>query len=92
MQGGVGFPTGVSIDNVAAHYTPNPGEKKYLNSSNVCSVDIGIHVNGMIVDSAFTIAFDSKFENLLNAPKEATEAGLNAVGIDARLGEIGAVI
>ena len=26
LEGGVGFPTGLSLNNCAAHYTPNPGD------------------------------------------------------------------
>lgn len=82
----------MSLDNVAAHYTPNPGETKILEYEHVCKVDFGTQISGRIIDCAFTVAFDPKYENLLMAPKEATEAGLRAAGIDARLGEVGAEI
>lgn len=55
-------------------------------------MDFGTHISGRIIDCAFTVAFNPVYENLLMAPKEATEAGLRAAGIDARLGEIGAEI
>ena len=55
-------------------------------------LDFGTQVGGRIVDCAFTVAFDPKFDPLLHAVKAATNAGLKAVGIDARLGEVGAEI
>jgi methionyl aminopeptidase len=92
LKAGMGFPVGLSRDNIAAHYNPNSGNKMVLEQSNVLKVDIGVHVNGRIVDSAFTMSFDNKYDNLLKAVQEATESGIREAGIDARVGEIGGVI
>jgi len=92
LEGGVGFPTGLSLNYIAAHFTPNPGDQVVLQYDDVCKVDIGTHVNGRIVDCAFTVAFNPRYDNLVEAPREATNAGLLACGIDARLGEVGAQI
>lgn len=92
MIAGMGFPTGVSLNHCAAHFTPNAGDKKVLSQEDVMKVDFGVHVNGRIVDSAFTMAFEPKYDNLLAAVKAATNAGVKEAGIDARMGELGAVI
>ncbi|KAH6986176.1 methionine aminopeptidase 2-like protein [Ilyonectria robusta] len=89
---GMGFPTGLSLNHCAAHYTPNAGNKMVLKQEDVMKVDFGVHVNGRIVDSAFTMSFEPKYDNLLLAVKEATNAGIREAGIDARVGEIGGVI
>ncbi|KAH8893266.1 methionine aminopeptidase 2-like protein [Thozetella sp. PMI_491] len=89
---GMGFPTGLSLNHCAAHYTPNAGNTMVLQENDVMKVDIGVHVNGRIVDSAFTLAFNPQYDNLLAAVKAATNAGVKEAGIDARLGEIGGVI
>ena len=89
---GIGFPTGCSLNHVAAHYTPNPGDFTVLGADDVCKIDFGTQVNGRIIDSAFTVAFDEKYDPLLEAAREATNAGLRAAGIDAVLGELGGVI
>jgi methionyl aminopeptidase len=47
-----------------------------LDKSDVLKVDFGVQVNGRIVDSAFTIAFDHTYDNLLLSVKEATNAGI----------------
>jgi methionyl aminopeptidase len=92
LIGGMGFPCGLSLNHCAAHYTPNAGNKMVLSQEDVMKVDFGVHVNGKIVDSAFTVAFDDKYDNLLKAVQEATNAGIREAGIDARVGEIGGVI
>ena len=89
---GQAFPTGCSINHVAAHYTPNKGDETVLNYDDVCKIDFGTHINGYLIDSAFTVAFNPKYDNLLLASKEATNAGIKAAGVDARMGEIGGVI
>lgn len=58
----------------------------------VCKIDFGTHINGHLIDSAFTIAFDPKFENLLKASQDATNAGIQMLGIDQRLSEVGEAI
>lgn len=76
MKAGMGFPTGLSLNNCAAHYTPNAGNKVVLSKEDVMKVDFGVHVNGRILDSAFTMAFDPVYDNLLAAVKEATNTGV----------------
>ncbi len=44
-------------------------------------VDIGVHVNGRIIDSAFTWTADPRYDNLKEAVRDATNAGLKEAGI-----------
>ena len=77
LKAGMGFPTGLCLNNIAAHWTPNSGAKEViLQQDDVLSVDFGVHVNGRIVDSAFTVAFNPDYDNLLAAVKAATNIGL----------------
>lgn len=92
LKQGIGFPTGLSLNHVAAHYTPNSSDKVVLKYEDVMKVDIGVHVNGHIVDSAFTLTFDDKYDNLLTAVREATNTGVKESGIDVRLNDIGAAV
>jgi methionyl aminopeptidase len=93
IKGGVGFPTGLSINHCAAHYTPNPNSKPWIvNQKDVLKIDVGIHINGRIVDSAWTMAFDPQYDNLLAAVKDATNTGVREAGIDVRMCDIGAAI
>ena len=77
LKAGMGFPTGLSLNHCVAHYTPNPGQKDIiLQESDVMKVDFGVHINGWIVDSAFTMTFDPMYDNLLAAVKDATNTGI----------------
>ena len=92
LEAGWAFPTGCSINHVAAHYTPNPGDFRVLEKDDVCKIDFGIHVRGLLVDCAFTVAFNPIYDNLVEAAKEATNTGVRESGIDSRLNEIGEAI
>ena len=92
IKGGMGFPTGLSINHCAAHYTPNAGNKVVLQEQDVIKVDFGVHINGRIVDSAWTMTFDPVYDNLLAAVKDATNTGVREAGIDVRVSDIGAAI
>jgi len=89
---GQAFPTGCSLNNVAAHYTPNKDDETVLQYDDVMKLDFGTQMNGYIIDCAFTVAFNPVYDNLLKASKEATDAGVKNAGIDVRLGELGGII
>ena len=92
LHAGIAFPTGISINHCAAHYTPNIGDDRVLEKDDVCKIDFGTHVRGLLIDCAFTVAFNPVYDNLLLAVKEATETGIREAGIDVRLNEIGEAI
>lgn len=81
LKSGLAFPTGLALNNCVAHYTPNPGQKEIiLKTSDVMKVDFGVHINGWIIDSAFTMSFDPTYDNLLAAVKDATNTGIKVTG------------
>jgi len=92
LQAGIGFPTGCSINHVAAHFTPNPGDRTVLRYGDVMSVDFGTQIDGRIIDCAWTVSFDPKFDPLLEAVREATETGLKTAGVDVRLCDVGEAV
>ncbi|XP_065674453.1 uncharacterized protein LOC100199352 isoform X2 [Hydra vulgaris] len=92
LEAGLAFPTGCSLNYCAAHYTPNAGDETVLQYDDVCKIDFGTHINGRIIDCAFTVAFNPRYDNLLKAVKEATNTGIKEAGIDVRLCDIGEAI
>ena len=76
LNAGIAFPTGCSINDCAAHYTPNMGDDTVLGKDDVMKIDYGTQINGHIIDCAFTVAFNPIFDPLLLAVKEATNEGI----------------
>lgn len=90
---GQAFPTGVSVNHIAAHYTPNTGDPKVvLTYDDVLKIDFGTQINGRIIDSAWTVNFDHKYDPLVTATKEATAEGIKQAGIDVRISDVSAAI
>jgi len=89
LNAGPAFPTGLSLNHCAAHYTPNAGDKTVLQYDDVMKIDFGTHINGRIIDTAFTLTFNPKYDRLLQAVKDATNTGIREAGIDVRLCDIG---
>jgi len=92
LSAGLAFPTGCSLNNCAAHYTPNAGDETVLQYDDVCKIDFGTHINGHIIDCAWTVSFNPKYDKLLEAVKAATNAGIKAAGIDVRLCDVGEAV
>ena len=92
LSAGLAFPTGCSLNHCAAHYTPNAGDETALQYDDVCKIDFGTHVNGHIIDCAFTVSFNPKYDKLKEAVRAATNAGIKEAGIDVRLCDIGETV
>lgn len=92
LKAGLAFPTGCSRNHCAAHYTPNSGDPTVLEYDDVTKIDFGTHINGRIIDCAFTLTFNPKYDKLIEAVRDATNTGIKAAGIDVRLYSVGAAI
>lgn len=65
------------------------GVNEIIKQSDVVKIDYGCHSNGFIIDSAFTLIYDDKFQNIADAAKEATYRGIKYMGVDCLVSEIG---
>ena len=63
---------GCSINHCAAHYTPNAGDPTVLQKDDVVKMDFGTHINGRIIDCAWTMTFNPKFDPLVEAVREVS--------------------
>lgn len=75
----VAFPVNLSIDDVAAHYTPTLKDEK--KAEGLLKVDIGVHINGCIADMAFTLDLttEKKYSKLIEASEQALKSALEEV-------------
>lgn len=90
LSAGIAFPTGLSLNNCAAHYTPNYNETDIiLKDSDILKIDYGTQINGVIIDSAFTLYFDSKYDQFIQISKDITNYAVSLSGPDVILGELG---
>ncbi len=65
------FPTNISLNQMAAHYTPFPGDESIVTSGSIVKLDLGSHVNGLIVDAARTVALNDRYEEMVEVARDA---------------------
>lgn len=93
LRRGWAFPTGLSLNEAAAHDTVNPGDaRRCLQATDLAKLDFGVHVEGHILDCAFSFTFDPMHDELMEAVREATNVGIRYAGPDAFVSDIGAQI
>ncbi len=92
LGGEPAFPVNLSINEVAAHYTPSHEDTKL--AYGLLKVDFGVSVDGWVADTAFTLDLEKTNENknLIDAAEAALANALKVVNKNSTLGEIGSVI
>lgn len=89
LGGKPAFPVNLSIDNIAAHFTPNfnCGEV----ARGLLKIDTGVHVDGYIADTAFSLDLENSEENrkLISASEAGLKASVETFGLGVSIGKIG---
>ena len=67
------FPCNVSVNEIAAHYTSPPNDKQTIPERSIVKVDIGVHVDGYIADTATSVCFDPEYVDMVYTAEEALE-------------------
>lgn len=89
---GIAFPTGLSVNNVVAHYTPTKNDNFYITNNDVLKIDYGVHVDGYIIDSAFTFNNNNKFTNICKASEDAVNQVIKNIGVDSKFKDLSRII
>ncbi len=87
-----GFPCNISINDIAAHYTPEIGSEAVIGEKDVVKIDLGVGVEGCVGDTAFTVDLSGEHGKLLEASEAALNAAISAIKPGATNGSIGAII
>jgi len=82
------FPVNISLNDIGAHYTPSKNDKTTIGEGDVVKIDIGVHIDGYIGDTAYTIVFDPKYEKLKEASEKALEEALKLCKPNTLLSDI----
>ncbi len=92
LGGEPAFPVNLSMNDVAAHYHPLKDDE--TKASGLLKVDIGVHVDGHIADTAVSIDLtpDKKHRKLIEAAELALENALKILAKNPTMHELGDVI
>ena len=86
------FPCNVSINEAAAHYTSPPNDEKRIPEKAIVKVDIGVHVDGYVTDTACTVCFNSEYKSMAAAAEHALKAAIAIIRPEIPVSKIGSVI
>ncbi len=89
----IAFPVNISVNSVAAHYTPACDDEKVFKEGDIVKIDVGTHVDGYIGDTALTIEVESNENSrLIECAELALENAISVVKEGVEIGYIGKVI
>lgn len=86
------FPVNISINEIAAHYTPDINDSLTLQQNDLVKIDIGVHVNGYIWDRAFTVCMEEKNHPLITTSEKALDEALKLIRPGTKVCEISEVV
>ena len=88
------FPAQTSRNECAAHYCSSPDDEMVYEEGDVVKVDMGVHVDGWIADTACTVDLSSSGRNtdLVAASADALAAAIALVEPGRPVSEIGAAV
>ena len=89
-----GFPAQSSRNSIAAHYCTGWDDPTRYEEGDCVKVDIGVHVDGYVADTALTVdlSSDGRWQKLIKASSDALAAAIATVAEGIPVGEIGAAI
>jgi len=86
------FPCNVSVNEIAAHYTSPPQDKRTIPENSMVKIDIGVHVDGYIADTAVTVCFNPEYDDLVNTAKEALKKAVEILRPGLSMSRFGSTI
>lgn len=89
LGGEPAFPVNLSINDIAAHYTPAFDDK--TKAHGLLKVDFGVHVDGWVADNAFSVDLENSEENkkLIDAAESALKKALETAKENVEISKIG---
>lgn len=85
------FPCNIGFNSIAAHYTPLSKEVIEFKDG-LLKIDVGVHIDGYIADTAITIARGRDFHEIVKLNKKVLEDVISMVYPGKKLGEIGGFV
>lgn len=86
------FPINISINEKAAHYTPDVDDESVFRKGDLVKVDIGVHIDGYIGDIARSKAIGGGHKELIKASESALEKAIDIIKPGLMTSDVGAVV
>ena len=87
------FPVNISCNHIAAHYTPTATDPLIFNPGDLVKLDVGVHINGYIADTAVTHEIStSTHTKLIQAASDALDHAIASMKPGVPPSEIGKLV
>ncbi|MFQ5910903.1 MAG: type II methionyl aminopeptidase [Thermoplasmata archaeon] len=87
------FPVNIALDDVAAHFTPHHTDKEVFARGNIVKIDVGVHVNGFIGDTAVTVEVGTRnWTDLIRASEHALQTVIELIRPNVQMRMIGGAV
>ena len=87
------FPVNISVDELAAHYSPRNDDSRFFKRGDVVKLDVGSHVDGYIADTAVTIEVETKvYDKMITASSDALDIAIDLIKSNINLLNIGVLV
>jgi len=91
LKGKPAFPVNISINDIAAHFHPPANDKTVIKEEDYVKIDVGVHIDGYIGDTATTTRIAGK-DKLIECSEKMLAKALPMFRPGTTIGEIGEAI
>lgn len=73
------FPCNVCVNEVAAHYSSPPHDQRTIPREALVKIDLGVHVDGYIADTATTVSLKPEYDGMVFAVEKALKQVIRTI-------------
>jgi methionyl aminopeptidase len=93
LGGGIAFPVNISVNDTAAHDIAQIDDTRVFEKGDLVKLDIGVHIDGFIVDSAITFEIETNnHSELITLNRKALDEALKVIKPGIKVSEIGKAV
>ncbi|PNX48109.1 MAG: type II methionyl aminopeptidase [Thermoplasmata archaeon M9B1D] len=87
------FPVNISLNEIAAHFSPRHDEDIVFKKGDVVKLDVGTHIDGYIADTALTVEVGThKYDNMIKAVDAGLDVAIEMMKPDVNLSKLGQAV
>lgn len=91
--GKLAFPVNISINDTAAHFTPNTMDEIVFHNGDLVKLDVGAQVDGYLGDTATTVEVGTRnWQSLIDASDRALQMAIEMAKEGVSVGSIGGIV
>ncbi|MFI5421052.1 MAG: type II methionyl aminopeptidase [Nitrososphaerales archaeon] len=92
LGGSSAFPCNVSVNETAAHYTAEIDDSKIVPQGSIVKVDLGVHIDGYIADTAITLCYNDALLDMVEATRTALAESLKIIRVGVKTSDVGRIV